>query len=1199
MSDLLNNPTPINMRPLQVDQLPLHGRHIIEASAGTGKTYNITKLYLRLLLEKKLDVQQILVVTFTKAATEELRGRIGSEIRTVLAETELQLADQQIESPEYLTLKESRDLLHKALLHMDEAAISTIHGFCKQALTQQAYLNGVPPEANLEVDCSDILMDTIRDWLRSLSAAQLALLNKKDPDDFYKTYRDAIESTIQIQPVLDEQGIVAKQQEIKQQLAHLLAPLADDIQLVLVEEAPKNPNRAEQWQQVSQWLELPDCSVEELKKAYESFFKKDRAIKSANSDALEKVKSLLISERALELFKQIEKLQNQKASIPARQLITSGIENIRQRFAQSKLAASKLDVNDLVVLLAQQLQSANADKLAEALAKQYPVALVDEFQDTDAHQYGIFARLYPAGSRDKSLFMIGDPKQAIYRFRGGDIFTYLKARQAADYHWVMDTNWRSTPSVITGYNCLFQAANQGDAVLGQGIEYLDIGYPGPEQLRSSDEHISDPDNSITALNFIVDRPEAQKPDKGLSRDEKDQSHQHIVDAMVAEIQRLLAQVRIKEQPLQAGDIAILVPKGTLAKRVQDSLREQGINSVYLSDRQSVYQSVEAEELKRVLDGILAFNDDRKLVAALSTRLFGGDSQLLFDLQQPDNDELWQQKRDEFAALRHQWDTQGFLPMLMGLVHESFRPDPDRHERSLTNMLHLLELLQKAAQQFRYPAQLQNWFVQQIQLQDRAETSEQRLESEANLIKISTLHGSKGLEYPFVFIPFATEYRDPLKRGNSASECLKYYDHEAGENRFCLQTDDQVNQWVTQEDNAEKARLLYVAVTRAIYRCYVGATEGDKNISATPLGLVANLKTNVSAQTSLFNALQQMAAAEPAMGVMEAQQLQAKWDATQAQINPNRDESSGLLSVSRFAGEISAAWRISSFSAITRFSHNTRLDQKERADQAAVAGLEQPEAELIDEQAPLRFTLAKGAHTGNLLHDTFENLDFSQPDNQTNWDEALALPVQAYADPELDVSALQRWLTECLATKLPALNEPQTTLRLQDLSIQQTSRESEFYFDMHTHQRGALGRFLAEYRLQDNADFNLPDELQGMMHGFIDLIFEHQGRYYVADYKSTHLGYNLSDYSHNNILADMQEHFYDLQYLIYMLALHRHLSATLPDYDPYQHLGGVYYLYLRGMSPGSDNGIYATQVTPEQIRKLDNLFKVQVFAGETA
>ncbi|WP_416307263.1 exodeoxyribonuclease V subunit beta [Neptunicella sp. SCSIO 80796] len=1180
----------IQMQKLNVSDLPLHGRHVIEASAGTGKTYNITKLYLRLLLEKKLGVQQILVVTFTKAATEELRGRIAQEIRDALAQTERTLSAYRHESNNNEELKESRDLLHKALLHMDEAAISTIHGFCKQALQQQAYLNGVPPEANLEVDCSDLLMDTIRDWLRSLSAVQLALLNKKDPQQFYQTYRDAIESTIDIQPVLDEKGIAAKQQEIKLQLKNLLLPLADDIQLVLVEEAPKNPNRAEQWQQVSQWLESPDCSVEELKKAYESFFKKDRAIKSANSDALEKVKPLLVSERPMVLFKQIEKLQNQKASIPARQLITSGIEYIRRRFAQTKLAASKLDVNDLVVLLSQQLQSDHAEKLADALGKQYPVALVDEFQDTDAHQYGIFERLYPAGCADKSLFMIGDPKQAIYRFRGGDIFTYLNARQAADFHWVMDTNWRSTPQVISGYNCLFQASNQGDSVFGQGIEYMDIGYPAEDQLRSSDADIDDPDGDIRALNFVIDSPDMAKPDKGLSRDEKDQSQQHIVDAMVAEIQRLLAQVTIKQQPLQAGDIAILVPKGTLAQLVQDSLREHGINSVYLSDRQSVYQSVEAEELKRVMDGILAFHDDRKLVAALSTRLLGGDSQLLFDLQQPDNDSLWQQKRDDFALLRHQWDVQGFLPMMMGLIHDAFQPDPQRHERSLTNILHLLELLQKASQQFRYPAQLQNWFVQQIELQDRAETSEQRLESEANLIKISTLHGSKGLEYPFVFIPFATEYSDPVKRGNSPRECLKYYDHEAGYNRFCLQPDEQVSQWVTQEDNAEKARLLYVAVTRAIYRCYVGASEGDKNIALTPLGLVSKVEPG----QELFTRLQNLAESESAISVMDNQQLLAKWHPGQSRTHSGGDNAPAVLGVSRFNGEISAAWRISSFSAITRFSQHTRLDHKERVDQAVVS-----EAAVIDQDAPLRFTLAKGAHTGNLLHDSLELLDFSQADNQTNWDDAFALPVQAYADPELDIVALQAWLTECLATELPSLYPQQEKLRLQDLDLQHTSRESEFYFDMHTHQRGALGQFLAEYRQQPDNDFNLPDDLQGMMHGFIDLIFEHQGRYYVVDYKSTHLGHSLSDYSHSNILVDMQTHFYDLQYLIYTLALHRHLSATLPDYDPQRHLGGVYYLYLRGMSPGSDNGIYATSVTAEQVRKLDNLFKVQVFAGETA
>ncbi|MBC3766173.1 exodeoxyribonuclease V subunit beta [Neptunicella marina] len=1169
------------LKPLDVQGLPLQGRHIIEASAGTGKTFNITKLYLRLLLEKQLEVQQILVVTFTKAATEELRGRIAAEIRDVLTAKRGEFELNKTEPDQ--SLQQQILLLEKALLHMDEAAVSTIHGFCKLALQSQPYLNGIPPNAELEADCSDLLIDSIADWLRALSASQLALLKVKDPDKFYSTYRDAIDNLIPILAPLDETQIAAKQAAYKQQLLQYLLPLTNEIEQVLVNDAAANQRkkRAAEWQRISEFLNDDMALDNEILEILCGFFRQSRKFSSDDQQALNKVTPLFDKQSGIEaLMGKVYSLRKQLDDSPAYQLLCDGIEHIRNEYAKRKLDAGRLDINDLVSLLSQKLQQPDAKPLIEALAAQYPVALVDEFQDTDAEQFGIFNALYPGGNPAQALFMIGDPKQAIYRFRGGDIFTYLAARESADYRWVMDTNWRSSAQMITAYNALFLASGE-QQVFGQGIDYAAVNFPPADKQKSPASNVLDANSNMQALNFIVDIAGPEQEGKKLSAADKDTARQNVVNGMVAEIAHLLNEVQLKHQPVQARDIAVLVPNAKLANIVKEALAGRNINSVYLSDRQSVYKSDEANELLLVMEGLLNPNSDGKLVSALSTRLMGGNAQQLFELQQAENDALWQFKRDEMAELRHQWDVQGFLPTMMTLLHRYFIPDAHRHERSLTNILHLLELLQKASQQFRYPAQLHNWFVQQKQLDKGGDSHEQRLESEANLIRLVTLHGSKGLEYPFVFVPFTTEISDPTKAGNSAKACLKYYDHQQQANRLSLQYDDEIVRLVKQEDAAERARLLYVAVTRAEYRCYLGVSQFDDEQHATPLGLLLNLQ----AGSTLVSRLEQLTAQHADMHLQFADELMQLLPANDLPIQQALPE----LALSEFTRKLQDKWRISSFSGLTRVSQAMRLDKKERTDTEAVPVIVQPAPDFS--QLPLRFTLAKGAHAGNLLHDSLEHLDFSSRDIE-HWQQALKQPMADFADEQLQAEQLIDWLQQALAAPLPALHPEQTELRLQDLSRSQTCRESEFYFSVSAPQAAALGEFLAGFR-QSKHQHNplpLPDELSGMMHGFIDLIFEHQGRYFVADYKSTHLGFALSDYHHQAIEQDMQAHFYDLQYLIYLVALHRHLEQCLPDYDPQQHLGGVYYLYLRGMHSQGREGIYARYIEPDWIAQLDALLR---------
>jgi len=315
-------------------------------------------------------------------------------------------------------------------------------------------------------------------------------------------------------------------------------------------------------------------------------------------------------------------------------------------------------------------------------------------------------------------------------------------------------------------------------------------------------------------------------------------------------------------------------------------------------------------------------------------------------------------------------------------------------------------------------------------------------------------------------------------------------------------------------------------------------------------------------------------------------------------------------VSTFSGSIERDWWLSSFTALSR---NIRDNGISRPDRDLFA---EPTIATIDEESALsllRFELTKGAHSGNLLHDILEHLDFEQPD----WDTALHWPLLKYGDLPTGYlhSDLVLWLEEVIHCPLAGEEHSSALggeiLTLASLSQKQTLREAEFYFPLTAANTKQLAILLTDHRnsLPSNANtgneklapslnrssrVELPalSKLNGMMHGFIDLIFEHQGKYYICDYKSNYLGDNYQNYQAPMLKESIEQHHYDLQYLIYSLALHRYLATSLPDYQVEKHFGGIYYLFLRGMTNDTQNqgcGSYFRAITPDEIHQLDRIF----------
>lgn len=1158
-------------RQLDVINLPLHGRHLIEASAGTGKTFNITRIYLRCLLEQKLTVQQILVMTFTKAATEEIRGRIAATLRDALVYWQRRQGGEAVSSDPVLDAiyqrvpgDEALALLHAALLELDDAAVFTIHSFCNTVLSDMAFTSAAPLELALATDTRDLYLQGCEDFIRKISQdeaayALLAAQGWYTPErllnafstlfEFASAPRIASPDDIARQFTAAQQQLAARYQSEAQAL---YTALVNNESLFMTAVIGKDAERVREWQVILDWLvngpliEVP----EELGKFING--NRYRAKRDGIAEAKEIVEPFKAFRAALN--KAVDELASSRQALldkaPVYNLIADAVRFVRAHVSKQKQHLNTVDFNDLIRLLAARIDHADAP-LCEQLRAKYPVALVDEFQDTDADQYHILANVYPPPQQGRvatTLLMIGDPKQAIYGFRGGDIFTYLQAARQAEYRWVMDTNWRSVRPMVDAYNRLFRGAPRplpARDLFNFGISYEPVN--ASDGAKAAGMPLVDSATDRAALTFIADTPDEDASQaKGATR-------QRLATRITDEVVRLLAQARLGDRRVLPADIAILVQTGSEAAIVQNALKSAGLPSVYLSNRNSLFASAEAADALMVLNAIWHAYDLRLVNGIIASPLLGLSRAQIQTLLTDEYASDWDALLLQITQWRDMWVRRGVMALLLDMLQTRYMPTRGDAERSLTNYQHLAEVLEDTARTYSQPGHLLNWLHRQVRQPDLAQEHIQRLESDARLIQIVTQHGSKGLEYPIVFVPFASEYRDPLKFGNSQSEVLRFYDTESASQQMALGGTPDILQRVRQEGDAESMRLLYVAITRASHRCYLGIAE-SKHSEQSALGRILQREDFAD----WCNAAQAI--------VAEGASHTALITTVEKVALPNNEDTLQTLQCETFTRALDDNWRLYSFSALTRQAAHTTFRHRE----AEVTQDELAALRVSVRQQELRFQLKAGAQSGNLLHDLLEVTDFSAPD----WAQTGVMVAQRYGIGAEQYAALFTWLDEVLST--PLLLDPLSPLKLADLPMAATLREAEFYFPLNRANRRVLTRILQQHR----ESLGIPGlpvsldgvHLDGMMHGFIDLIFCHNGRYFVADYKSTLLGDHPDDYQPDKLALNNQQHYYDLQYLIYSVALHRFLAQRQADYDPAQHFGGVAYFYLRGMAadfaPGS-------------------------------
>jgi exodeoxyribonuclease V beta subunit len=1170
------------MNELDLLRSPLSGVNLIEASAGTGKTYAIAGLFLRLLLERKISVREILVMTFTVPATEELKTRIRRFIR----QAEQALAGVAPEEPFIAALcaqqedkPRARRRLRAALQGFDEAPIFTIHGFCRRVLLEFAFETGSTFTTELVRDQEPAVLNAARDfWRRHIYGESPLfigyLIDKKYlPDSFAAlVHSHGAKCYDRILPEFRavDAGAAEKRFEAAFDAAQTMWPQCRDTVRKIFEEHPGFNRASYKVGGVPAWIAAMDEYLGSGRREVAWDETRDRF----TTERIAKAMKRGFSPPPHLFFEACDRLKQCGAELAAvfdrrlthlkRRALDESTRQLAVDHARSNTQSFDGLLNDLAAAVARP----DSHRLLDGIRDTYHAALIDEFQDTDPVQYRILSALF--GDGRMPFFMIGDPKQAIYSFRSADVFAYLAASRQATTSYTLTRNWRSESGLITAVNAIFTRATNP-------FIFEEIGFV---PARPGD-HADTAPLTIDGARDAPLRIWHMLPALGQTAPIQAQA----IDATVAEIARLIelgnaGRARISDQPVGPSDIAVLVRSNAQASLVFDRLAALRIPCV-LHSTQSLFDAEEVVEMERVLSAVAEPADSRLLSAALTTRMLGTTAAELERLQS--NDAAWEAIVLNFREYNDLWSRRGFFSMFrLLLVRQGVKPRLCRltnGERRLTNILHLAEVLHRQSidERLTMPGLVQ-WLRSRRASPFKDDEEHQiRLESDAHAVKLVTIHKSKGLDYNIVFCPFTY--------GGSLSRDREITFHSDGKRVLDLNgAENPAHSAQSMRENlAENLRLFYVALTRARHRCYLvwGAFKGFESSSPAYLfhqprdGDARDLIDRTVNRAALldgdqmFDDLRQLAA--DSNGAMSIERYQGS--PPPAPFPPS--QSAAVAACRSFSGAIHRDWRVASFTALTSGATHEQPDY----DQAALAP--GPAAEAAEEAHGI-FAFPRGARAGTFMHALFEHLDFARASQGASAGEVERF-LREFGFGAEWLDTIQTMLTNVLSA--PFIG----TSRLADLDARNKLHEVEFYFPLKRIAPEHLSALFAgagpEIREQSGRLTFSP--ARGFMKGFIDMVFVHDNRYFLVDWKSNHLGNRTEDYRRPAIDAAMRENFYFLQYSLYAVALDRYLCLRVPEYDYDRHFGGVYYLFLRGMdaSRSPESGVFFDRPPRETIDRL--------------
>ena len=1187
---------------------------LLEASAGTGKTYTIQRIVLRSLMQKKIPLNKILVVTFTRAATAELRSRIRDIIQEALVEIKKEdisedwfalLGLNSDSCTEQILMQEMR--LQIALMDIDRMPVYTIDSFFNQLLKDTAFESGSLFQTELQTDAAlirdEVFLDLFRETIltnttsRSLFVFNQVIKENREVIHQLFSYCDRYNEFEFVDTLTEKstfEELRAENSDPKGQgdnnLFHsylqVCKELIDNKEVFVdfLRNKPPELNKKGVFEDATveivesliasldHFLEKEGHSIEEftylysreicrfVKKVYlseDKFVVGSKKIWSIADNLPISVRSVMEAAlRAFDILRKIELLFSRHA-----------ISFFRERMDFYKKNRGLLFIRDLPVLLQETLASPAGEALRNKAADSYQVAIIDEFQDTSPEQAKIFTELF--GLNGQQLYLVGDPKQSIYAFRGADVFAYLGVRQLPEIRkYSLDTNFRTDGKLIHSLNKLFEES--GKLMLGSQtcLDYRPVE--------------SNPDYDKTNRTLPLEKSlRLMLPADGKKETE--------VETCVATDIIHLLESRLKfrrddgsEEPILLSDIAVLVRNGRQAEAILAELEKRNVPAVF-QGQISILKSDEALQMYQLMQCILSPKSSTLLRGlAISPLLHKPLSEWGNDSENP---EWLADLSDHFSVANSQWKTHGFMSAVSYLRNEIGLDENliklSMGERRLTNFLHLAEILHTREWKEKLsPQGLVTWLGKQIQSPDEEDEDviSLRMEREGNAVRIITAHKSKGLEYPVTFCPY---HNKDCIGGKSMSAQPPFIWHSSREDHsyqltVTVEKDAKVSA-VDEEIIGDEMRLLYVALTRAKNLCYLYVPSFVTN---SAIG-----KTFGSLGLESIDNLRQWGNDQSHIDVLD---MRNDPDITYNPLIPEDLQISPPETV--LSGSVRSARIITSFTGITR-GIDSAVDQEDETEESSEA-LAQEKTLLNNRPSGSYFlnSFKGGTHTGTLIHDILEEM-FVSGDHFAVDILNKKFPENAFQDDRLNEDrARQRkdidiLIKNLMPMKLQAGDE---VIQLNTIRPEDCLPEVEFDFPF----TGLMNRELLD-DLRKYASPRITSRFfkklenvpchSGFLNGFMDLVFRHNGKYYLLDWKTN----TLEDGYHQKALDHAMEHSsYYLQYHFYLIALHLHLETFLKDrYDYEKDFGGVFYLFLRGINQETQEGVYFDRPSLQMVEAM--------------
>ena len=1226
------------MNELNSNNCSLDGIYLIEASAGTGKTYNIQNLAVRLILEKNLKIDEILITTFTRAATAELTDRIRGIIQSSFDYLDLLLQkkitpEEKKYSREYelLTgavknfsdedkLKECRRKLQQALLDFDNNAISTIHGFCQRMLKKNAFESGILFQTELTGD------DQIKNQICALIRNQWRKICYEANQKYIGLYRGLLPFDLTFIPKQnndrdDYRLLTESTYKSKTGPKYLsgYAGLSLDDFIKLIEKPEMVFDRQEDTEPDVLAEKIYDC-LDHLK-----VNAPDLSIPNKESDAADiPLKEIincpleysfgwnmfesLVYQADFERWDGADKTAIQAIKDNIKELEkymlqfrVSLLNNIRQhtfkQLAELKQRDNFQTYNDLQKRMIEAL-NAPGSKLAETLQKQFKAAIIDEFQDTDQGQYEIFSRIFAPGLKDGenvkgTLFFVGDPKQAIYAFRGGDIFTYKGASSDVGEAGMLtlNKNFRSADVLVESVNEIF--SSHPFAFADSSIKFEKVKSSGKKTLKFNGEpdqtpfhYLAGGTSKVTVYEKCAEKicqiltSDVQMPDP-----DSDKECNYI--------------------PVKPSDIAILCRTMSDQNNLLEQLQRRMIPYVTAAEI-NIYDTQEARDLEKLLLAVLSPTDLKAVTWLMQTALVQGKNcrtlcrkvkDVPEQTQKPEVEQTQEsaviQTQEILSGLNVIFEQKGFSEMFgafMNLfeIHERY-PALPQGQQKYSNLIQLRDILSAEEKKGnKSPGTLTLWLQKQISAETRTDVdSKVLLPTDTPAVKIMTIHNSKGLQFPIVFLPDLASFEITADRSK------KYHDPENNKQIFHRLTNEKQTDLALAEALQEELRVAYVALTRASRASYLLIQEKSK-------------KTK-SKMKNIFNAVHWLYTAKdipvntPPQNLKDAyfeKERNTLFDTIGNKIEfvektdiVYRTAAESELTQRKWENyEIAAPSPKISYSSAHKYFR--RNENRSRSDEETSGELNSGVKKNKNENLLPVFTLPRGDLFGTACHTIMEKWNFN---DENKLRELIARHLSVVNIKDKTDIAVQMFKN---AVTAPVPLENESSFTLNQLTPSERCSELDFDFNLNRNFNPAeIGSILNRYygsRLdQENLDLlyairNQTGEAASYT-GSADLIVCHGGKYYIVDWKTDILEETPESFNPENLFGVMWQKFYLYQSLLYSSALIRFLSLRLKKsprevYD--QDFGGVRYLFLRGIDPDvPGRGIYADKPDFELICKI--------------